>query len=68
MLDRVVPHIEGPCLTSVEIVGHMNQRQRLDALAEIWEHIGDDELIEHMRREGFEVRRIEQPCQPNQRE
>jgi hypothetical protein len=35
----------------------MNERGRFDALAELWEYIGDEALIKHMELQGFEVKR-----------
>ena len=35
----------------------MNDRQRVDALAELWEYVGDTTFLEFVRSQGFKVTR-----------
>ncbi len=46
---------ESICL---EVAGHMTREHKFDAMAVIWEHIEDDDLIEHFRLQGWELRRL----------
>lgn len=43
----------------IAVEGHMSTGEMLDVMASIWEYVGDEALIEHMRLEGFSVARIE---------
>ena len=35
--------------------GSMSERSKLDALAELWEYLGDDAFLEFVRSQGFKV-------------
>lgn len=50
----------------IEVDGLMTERDRIEAMERLWEYIGDEALIERLKLDGFEVRRIEEPSLVNE--
>jgi hypothetical protein len=58
-IDSIVPVFVGGGTLAVKIEGSLHEGFLIDALCNIWEQIGDENLIEFMSREGFDVKRSE---------
>ena len=56
-IESITAHNDAPGSPYVVVDGSMSERSRLDALAELWEYIGDDAFLEFVRAQGFKVAR-----------